>query len=346
MAAHAGRTSARAFGRTSPIRQSEDHEGTQDIETNDVSRRPSSRSARRAAARAQSADVRHSSRGWVVPLFAGIAAIAALTWVDTGVLRSNGGGFLVEKSGSSAPAGSDETASLGRSALFGDSSADLEFADPLNSGGTGPTMVAVGPGSVRVGCWPGNCPDPSALAREFAVSSSFALAKHEVTVADYLRFADATGRSPHLPNGWGEEGLPVVNVSWEDATAYAKWLSAETNRTYRLPAEAEWAYAGLAGEVESVDRGMSTPFGSDPVQPAAVGLREANAFGLHDMDGNVSEWVSDCGVTLPSSGCPSRIRRGGSWINPLPNPGAAMRQISVAGYRSLDTGFRVASAFE
>lgn len=337
----AGRTSARAFGRRSPIRQSEsrvtahDNTGPSTGEPN-----PPLRSARRAVAQTQPADAQHPKRGWIVPLFAGAAAITALTWMDTDVLRGNGAG------GRAGPAGTvvSESISPGMPVRFRDSLSYSEFADPLRSGGTGPAMVVVTPGSARVGCWPGNCSDPAAPAREVTVSSSFALAKLEVTVAHYLRFSAATGRSSHLPREW-LEALPVVNVSWDDAAAYAQWLSAETNRTYRLPSETEWDY--VAAAVASADRDGTIVSGSYPVGAKTVGSRHANAWGLHDMAGNVSEWVAGCGERGPApTGCTGRIRRGGSWINPAANTRASLRQVSGAAFRSMDTGFRVAAVVE
>ena len=302
------------------------------------------RSARRAVAGSQSTDVRHPNRGWIVPLFAGTAAITALTWMDTDVLRSKGDGIQTEHSGPGAAVAKDSTASPDESARFRDSSSHPEFADPLRSGGIGPTMVIVTPGSKRIGCWPGNCPDPAVPAREFTVSNSFAMAKHEVTVADYFRFAAATGRPHHMPPDWPDE-LPVVNVSWHDAAAYAQWLSAETNRVYRLPSETEWDY--VAGEAALLGRKGTTQWGSYRLGAETVGSQDANAWGLHDMTGNVSEWVAGCGQRgMAPTGCTSRIRRGSSWINPPLSTRASLRQVSGAALRSLDIGFRVASEVE
>ena len=301
-------------------------------------------SARRAVARAQSADARHPNRGWIVPLFAGTAAITALTWMDTDVLRSNADGIQTERSGPGGTVATDFTVTPEESTRLRDSSSYPEFADPLRSGGIGPTMVVVTPGSTRIGCWPGNCPDPAVPAREFTVSDTFAMAKHEVTVADFLRFADATGRSHDMPPDWPDE-LPVVNVSWDDAAAYAQWLSAETNRVYRLPGETEWDY--VAGEASPLDREGTTQWGSYPLGAEPVGSHDANAWGLHDMTGNVSEWVAGCGERgMAPSACTSRVRRGSSWINPTLSTRASLRQVSAAALRSMDIGFRVASEVE
>ena len=146
----------------------------------------------------------------------------------------------------------------------------------------------------------------------------------------------------------------MVNVTWYDAAAYANWLSAETNRTYRLPSEAEWEYAARAGGSSPQRQYGPQLLEWDAAQAADVESGEANAWGLHDMSGNVSEWVSDCAVMHAPAGqtwelptpCSSRVRRGSSWVHPPPNPGAALRLAGAADLHSLDTGFRVVSEMD
>jgi formylglycine-generating enzyme required for sulfatase activity len=137
----------------------------------------------------------------------------------------------------------------------------------------------------------------------------------------------------------------VINVSWDNAQRYVKWLSARTGKTYRLLSEAEWEYA--ARGVTSVDaphpaypwgddvgtgnascRGCGGDWDGEKVnRTAPVGSFSANAFGLHDMHGNVREWAEDCVHSsyngAPSDGspwlqandgdCSFRVLRGGSW---------------------------------
>ena len=109
--------------------------------------------------------------------------------------------------------------------------------------------------------------------------------------------------------GWRNPGFeqsdqdPVVCVSWGDAQAYAVWLSAETGETYRLLSGSEWEYAARAGTTGRFHFGTSIPDNTANYSPASwdirhrtvrVGSFPANGFGLHDVHGNVFEWVEDC----------------------------------------------------
>ena len=168
--------------------------------------------------------------------------------------------------------------------------------------------------------------------------------------------------------GWGRGTRPVVDVSWDDAQEYVRWLSGETGRAYRLPSEAEWEYTARAGTTTlfwwgddlghnhaNCDR-CGSPW--DARQTAPVGSFAANAFGLHDVHGNVWERVQDCRtgnyVGAPSDGsawesgsCNARGVRGGGWRTIPLNMRAANRGwVRPPSSRELDaeTGFRVARA--
>nr|VFK15358.1 MAG: Serine/threonine protein kinase [Candidatus Kentron sp. LPFa] len=124
------------------------------------------------------------------------------------------------------------------------------FRDQLKSGGEGPEMVVLPAGEFLMGS-PDDEPERDSNEgpqHRVRISKSFALGVTEVTFADYDRFARAKGRK--LPKGimnWGHGPRPVSDVRWWDAVAYAKWLSEETGKKYRLPTEAEWEYAARAG---------------------------------------------------------------------------------------------------
>lgn len=242
-----------------------------------------------------------------------------------------------------------------------------EFADSLASGGAGPAMVLVPSGEFRMGCAAAlDCRDNEGPEHTVVLGAPFALSKHEVTFAQYGRFTEATGNPPpRRPRGWQGDDLPVVNVSWEDAAAYAEWLSAETGRLYRLPSEAEWEYAAAAGAQTSyswgdaigVERANCNGCGSqwDNQRPAPVASFAANPWGLHDLHGNVEEWVQDCrnddhlgapanGAARTDGDCARRILRGGSWASSPAAIRATAREWDNTATRTTSTGFRLAAA--
>lgn len=120
----------------------------------------------------------------------------------------------------------------------------------------------------------------------------FAIARYEVTFAEYDKFAEATDREKPDDQDWGRDNRPVINISWEDATAYAEWLSEETGQKYSLPTEAQWQYAAGTTSQEDICPYANVKDCSDDYDyTAPVGHFEPNKFGLFDMSGNVSEWT-------------------------------------------------------
>jgi formylglycine-generating enzyme required for sulfatase activity len=212
--------------------------------------------------------------------------------------------------------------------------------------------------------------------RVVTIAQPFAVGKFEVTFAEWDAYvAKATsigGTKPHSPNdlGWGRGRRPVINVSWDDAKGYVAWLSRVTGKTYRLLSEAEWEYAARAGTTTPFHTGPTINTnqanydgnvtygngrkGSDRQWTVEVGsLNTPNAFGLHDMHGNVWEWVEDCYVHtyqgLPTDGSPapdrlecSRVVRGGSWGSSPYRLRSANRDGSATVNRLYYNGFRVA----
>jgi formylglycine-generating enzyme required for sulfatase activity len=249
--------------------------------------------------------------------------------------------------------------------------------------------------------------------RQVSFAQPFALGRSEVTVAEFRRFADETGyrtdaerdtraqgcsgfiyaeptaaspgaraftswRSPGLTQA---ESHPVLCVSWNDARAYAQWLSSKAGKRYRLPSEAEWEYAARAGSVSA------RHWGDDPDQAcrfanvadqsrfqtlgfgqrhectdghyftAPAGGYTPNRFGLHDMLGNVWEWAEDCWnasyAAAPADGsawlagdCAQRVIRGGSWSSVPRFVRSATRYRNTADHRDNLTGFRLARVVE
>ncbi len=241
-----------------------------------------------------------------------------------------------------------------------------EFADPLASGGTGPTMVAIASGSFRMGCVSRvDCRSNELPVHDVRLTHPLALSKFEVTCDDFARFARATGReNAEKAACTTETSAPVVNVSWLDATAYAEWLSRETRRPYRLPSEAEWEYAARAGTATRYSWGSSigverancngcrSRANRDHRGTMVVGSFSPNPWGLHDMLGNVWEWVSDCrhddyagaagdGSARSATNCEERVLRGGSWIVNPSLVRAAQRGWGNESLRLEDVGIRV-----
>ena len=236
------------------------------------------------------------------------------------------------------------------------------FRDPLSGGGRGPRMVELAADSFEMGSG-STSPRFEERPRHTVHLRRFAIGAYEVTFEDYDRFARATGRALPDDQGWGRGRRPVVNVNWEDAVAYTRWLSQQTGRSYRLPTEAEWEYAARAGsqtrfwwggEADGL-RANCFDCGSewDGARTAPVGSFRANALGLHDTAGNVMEWVQDCYVdsyrAAPDDGsamlagpCSTRVVRGGGYSSPSEQLRSASRADRDPASRLDNLGFRVA----
>ena len=210
----------------------------------------------------------------------------------------------------------------------------------------GPEMVVIPAGSFLMGSPPdelerGDCEGPQHRVR---FAQHFALGRYPVTYEEYDRYAAATGADNPYDSGAGRGRHPVVNVSWEDAEGYCRWLSQHTGALYRLPSEAEWEYACRAGTASRWS------FGGDEAQLKAhawvsgnnggrthpVGEKQPNAWGLCDMHGNVCEWCADHWhdhyIGAPADG--------GAWIDP-----SATERVFRGGLWSGHVASAVRSAF-
>lgn len=279
-----------------------------------------------------------------------------------------------------------------------------------------PEMVVVPAGSFMMGSPPNEQgrndtegPQRQVNIREFGVG------KYDVTRGQWAAFVSATNRSTIGGCAWAgpskekldpkvswrklgfrqDDSHPVVCVTWQDAQDYVHWLSQRTRHPYRLLSEAEWEYAARGRTTTPYPWGLSATheqanYGADDccsgsasgrdkwVETSPVGSFPPNPFGLHDMHGNVLQWVQDCFANsysaLPTDGsayevavqlkaapfpemigtnsCSYRMVRGGDWGDPPsmirsafrnfgPGPGATLQD-----YRSGGVGFRVARTRE
>jgi formylglycine-generating enzyme required for sulfatase activity len=248
-----------------------------------------------------------------------------------------------------------------------------------------PEMVFVKGGTFQMGSEDGG--DDEKPIHSITVSD-FYIGKYEVTVAEFEKFIKAAGYKTDAEkegysyiwiDKWEKmEGVywkydaegnqklrsdynhPVIHVSWNDATAYCKWLKETTGKGYRLPTEAEWEYAAGGG---NKSKGY-TYSGSNTIGNVAwyyknsdskthpVGQKSSNELGIYDMSGNVWEWCSDWYGSdyykNSSSNNPKgansgtyRVLRGGAWDGSPASCRIADRSISTPAYRYNNVGFRV-----
>ncbi|GAA0720077.1 formylglycine-generating enzyme family protein [Dokdonella soli] len=279
----------------------------------------------------------------------------------------------------------------------------------LDIAGNAPAVVVIPTGEFVMGSPADEVghTDSEEPQRRVRIEVGFALGQSELTVgqfrefvraAEYVSDAEKLGASAVYEESSGRiadrrgmtwqndyrgerasDNLPVINISWNDASAYLTWLSARTGKHYRLPSEAEFEYAERAGSHTRYPWGDGNPdkvvgnftgegdrsptkrswsvafphYSDGYWGPAPVKSFPADAFGLYDMEGNVSEWVEDCWhdnyVRAPrdsaawvNPGCAQRVVRGGSWGSDPDQVRSAFRIAAPADTRSARVGIRVA----
>jgi formylglycine-generating enzyme required for sulfatase activity len=269
----------------------------------------------------------------------------------------------------------------------------------------GMRLTLVPAGEFLMGSPPGDGDDHEHPPHRVRITRPFSMGIHEVTRGQFRRFVDETGyqteaeRDGRGGDGWNEEAKkfeqgprytwqhpgfeqtdehPVVNVSWNDAAAFAAWLSRKEGKIYRLPTEAEWEYGCRAGTTSRYSIG-DDPLGLAAVaniadgtaqekhpdwtwaiaardgyiSTAPVGRLQPNRFGLYDMHGNVREWCSDgysanyyeqSPVDDPPGavGVSLRVSRGGGWYDVPHFARSALRIGYGPEYRHHALGFRLA----
>lgn len=245
---------------------------------------------------------------------------------------------------------------------------------------TCPEMVVVPAGSftmgsaaLETGLYANETP-----AHKVVFAKPFAVGKFEITFDEWRACVAEHACRAAWDGGWGEGRRPVIHINYEQAVGYTEWLAEKTGHAYRLLTEAEWEYAARAGTDKLRHWGNSAEracqfanvadqsarqkhpdwtetFDCDDAsaQTAPVGSYRPNAFGLHDMLGNVWEWVDDCyhasyqGAPMEGSAwqaldCSLRVYRGGSWYGFPKEIRSALRIKSVAAFSNDDLGLRVA----
>jgi formylglycine-generating enzyme len=260
---------------------------------------------------------------------------------------------------------------------------------------TCPSMVALPTGRFKQGATRAENASSFEMPIHWVViGRPLSMSVNPVTVDEFRRFIAATGRDvqgcdiydgewKNRPDSsWKSPGFPqsgthpVTCVSWNDAQAYAGWLSTATGHQYRLPSASEWEYAARSGgeAVQPWNENASAACADANVADASaaqrypgwtvfacndgyvytspVGSFKANAFGLNDMLGNVFQWTEDCwhpdyagapidGSARTGDSCTERELRGGSWFSTPAYVRANYRNHFAADYRTSSAGFRL-----
>ena len=207
------------------------------------------------------------------------------------------------------------------------------------------------------------------------IGKRFAVGMYEVTFDEWDACAGGGGCGGYRSDdeGLGRGRLPVINVDWDDAQSYVAWLSRQTGKEYRLPSESEWEYVARAGTTTPFHTGVTIStdqanydggyvYGSGRSgrfrqRTTPAGSFPANGFGLHDVHGNVWEWVEDCwnesyegvpddGSAWLTGKCSHRVLRGGSWGDPPWIVRSAFRYRETTALRINLVGFRVARSLD
>jgi formylglycine-generating enzyme required for sulfatase activity len=260
------------------------------------------------------------------------------------------------------------------SALVGDNERCLKPGDNFKDCPDCPEMVVVPAGSFTMGS-PSNEPERNydEVQIRVSIATPFAVGKYAVTFDEWDACVAGGGCNGHKPSdeGWGRAKRPVINVNWDDAKAYAAWLSHKTGKTYRLLSEAEREYVTRAGTTTPFWWGSSITLKQAQLNsihggyglkaerrllaagPVPVDNFEPNPWGLYNVHGNVWDWTEDCwnetnagnpgdGRARTTGDCSKRETRGGSWDNGPELLRSAVRRYWAAHARANFVGFRLA----
>ena len=221
-----------------------------------------------------------------------------------------------------------------------------------------PPMVRVQGGTFMMGCTPEQHKCLFEKPAHRVTVSNFEIGKYEVTQDLWKK---VMGRNPSTFNDCSQ--CPVETVSWDDIHLFLKKLNGLTKKKYRLPTEAEWEYAARGGLQSqkhrypgSDDEDLSSVawyFPNSDKRTHPVGQKLSNELGIHDMGGNVWEWVQDCwhddyhgapddGHAWEEEGCDLRVARGGFFDHEAGNLRSASRIWNKPSVRNVGSGFRIA----
>lgn len=243
-----------------------------------------------------------------------------------------------------------------------------------------PEMVVIPAGQFIMGSPPSETDrfDDEVPPHMVTTAKPFAVGKYEVTFREWDACIADRACGQVEDQGWGRDRRPVINVSYEMAAGYTKWLSEKTRKKYRLLSEAEWEYAARGGSDKLRYWGSAPDLACQYANvhdltskaknkrdlanfdcddgyaiSAPVGSFKPNAYGVYDMLGNVWEWVEDCynksyseapndGRTWSTGDCSRRVSRGGSFNDEPRSVRFATRYPFPPASRFASLGFRVA----
>jgi formylglycine-generating enzyme required for sulfatase activity len=251
--------------------------------------------------------------------------------------------------------------------LAADAELALKPGDHFHECGTNcPEMVVIPAGEFMMGS-PRNEPergDNELPQHQVKISRALAVSQFDVTFDEWDACAAVNG-CEHAPDGeFGRGRQPVINVTWDGADRYVKWLSKMTGHAYRLLSEAEWEYAARGGTStaywwgDTLGQGNASCDGCgskwDHHRPSPVGSFKPNPFGLYDVSGDVWQWVQDCyhgsyngaptdgSAWIKGGECSLRVDRGGSWLTRGRTLRVAFRDDYDENNRNFSRGIRVA----
>lgn len=228
-----------------------------------------------------------------------------------------------------------------------------------------PEMIAVPSGKFRMGSTDPRSGSDERILHDVTIARPFAVGKFPVSFDEWDACVADGACNRYKPDDehWGRDDRPVINVNWDDAHAFIKWLSDKTGRTYRLLSESEYEYAARGGTTtlyywgtvpgngNALCGGCIRPAPAKQTMP--VGRFAPNPFSLFDMAGNVWEWTQDCylpsyqgapadGTAVVVNNCRRHTIRGGAWSGDIGDVRTSDRNDASPDARSADVGFRIA----